>query len=204
MDIAQAKTADLIPYGFNNRIHSQEQVDRIANSITQFGFNQPIVVDENNIILVGHGRYEAAKKLSLSEVPVLKKTNLSETEKRAYRILDNKLQNDSEWEFANLKTEFDRLVGDNYSLDAWGLTELKWKTDEILPNPVEVDDISLPDGEKGAFGQKAFNLTKEQMDTVDRALLIAKGMGDFIDTGNENANGNALSRICETFITQNG
>ena len=124
MDIAQAKTADLIAYGFNNRIHSQEQVDRIANSINEFGFNQPIVVDEQNIVLVGHGRLEAAKKLGLEDVPVLKKIGLSETQKKAYRILDNKLQNDSTWDFANLDLELQALTEASFDLSTYGLDVL--------------------------------------------------------------------------------
>lgn len=124
MEIIKAKTADLIPYGFNNRIHSDQQVDRIANSINQFGFNQPIVVDENNIILVGHGRFEAAKKLNLEEVPVLKKTNLSETEKKAYRILDNKLQNDSTWNTGNLELELASLEELGFEIQEYGLSDL--------------------------------------------------------------------------------
>lgn len=124
MEIIKAKTADLIPYGFNNRVHSDQQVDRIANSINQFGFNQPIVVDENNIILVGHGRFEAAKKLNLEEVPVVKKTNLTETGKKAYRILDNKLQNDSTWNVESLEIELAALEEADFDFDAFGLHDL--------------------------------------------------------------------------------
>ena len=125
MEILQAKTADLIPYGFNNRDHSQQQIDRIANSINEFGFNQPIVVDEQNIVLVGHGRLEAAKKLGLEDVPVLKKIGLSETQKKAYRILDNKLQNDSTWNTESLEIEFAALEEADFDLEAFGLDDLE-------------------------------------------------------------------------------
>jgi len=124
MEIVQAKTADLIPYGFNNRDHSQQQVDRIANSINEFGFNQPIVVDEQNIVLVGHGRLEAAKKLGLEDVPVLKKIGLSETQKKAYRILDNKLQNDSTWNAESLQIELNLLSESLFDFQAYGLEDL--------------------------------------------------------------------------------
>jgi DNA modification methylase len=129
MEIVQAKTADLIPYGFNNRDHSQQQIDRIANSINEFGFNQPIVVDEQNIVLVGHGRLEAAKKLGLEDVPVLKKIGLSETQKKAYRILDNKLQNDSTWNFENLGLELSTLEDSDFDISTWGLEGLL----ELMP-----------------------------------------------------------------------
>lgn len=163
MDIAQAKTADLIPYGFNNRIHSQEQVNRIANSITQFGFNQPIVVDENNIILVGHGRYEAAKKLSLDEVPVLKKTNLSETEKRAYRILDNKLQNDSTWNAESLQIELAALEESSFEFDDFGLKDL---ADLFKPSEVMGHQMSNE------------NVERQTFDTNYTVVVICKGEED--------------------------
>ena len=124
MEITQAKTAELIPYGFNNRDHSQQQIDRIANSINEFGFNQPIVVDEQNIVLVGHGRLEAAKKLGLEDVPVLKKLGLSETQKKAYRILDNKLQNDSTWNAESLEIELGALKEVDFNFTDFGLDDL--------------------------------------------------------------------------------
>lgn len=118
------KIEKLIPYEFNNRNHSEQQVDRIANSIKEFGFNQPIVIDESNIVLVGHGRLAAAHKLGLKEVPVLIKKDLSETQKKAYRILDNKLQNDSTWAFDNLELELGFLEDNGFELEPWGLDEL--------------------------------------------------------------------------------
>lgn len=95
MKIEYLEPSKLIPYEFNNRRHDDQQIDRIANSIKEFGFTQPIVIDESNIILVGHGRWLAAQKLNLDKVPALIKSDLTETQKKAYRILDNKLQNDS-------------------------------------------------------------------------------------------------------------
>lgn len=121
MQITNVSPESLIEYAFNNRKHSDEQIDLIANSIKEFGFNQPIVVDEDNIILVGHGRLRAAKKLGLSEVPVLKLINLDEVKKRAYRILDNKLAADSEWNLENLNIELPALENDGLDLEAWGL-----------------------------------------------------------------------------------
>lgn len=125
MEITQVKTESLIPYALNARDHGQQQVDRIANSIAQFGFNQPIVVDENSVVLVGHGRLEAAKKLGLKEVPVVRKTELTESQKKAYRILDNKLQNDSTWNFESLEVELEALAEENFDLEGFGLDELE-------------------------------------------------------------------------------
>lgn len=86
MNIQQLPVSSLINYEFNARRHDQTQIDRIATSIKEFGFNQPVVVDESNIILVGHGRVAAARKLGLDKIPVLKKEGLTEAQKWAELI----------------------------------------------------------------------------------------------------------------------
>jgi hypothetical protein len=136
MIVEQVKTDSLIPYAFNNREHSAQQVDRIANSIQQFGFNQPLVVDAENVVLVGHGRLEAAKKLGLDTLPVVRVDSLTEAQKRAYRILDNKLQNDSTWNFESLNIELAALEDGGFELEPWGLEILKGPEFE----PVEFDE----------------------------------------------------------------
>lgn len=136
MKIEQKDPNNLIEYAFNNRVHSDEQIDLIANSIKEFGFNQPIVVDEDNIILVGHGRLRAAKKLNLKQVPVLKLSDLDEVKKRAYRILDNKIQTDSEWDLEGLNIELPWLENEGFDLEAWGLNDLKLESEP----EIEVSD----------------------------------------------------------------
>lgn len=131
MQVETVAIDTLVPYDLNNRKHSAEQVERIARSIKEFGFNQPIVIDEDSVILVGHGRLLAAEKLGLKEVPVLQLHNLSEKSKRAYRILDNKLQNDSEWDFGSLSVELDFLESQGVDLEGWGLDDLK----SMFPEP---------------------------------------------------------------------
>lgn len=132
MQIEQVPISTPQPYLLNNRKRTKLQIQHIADSITQFGFNQPIVIDENNEILVGHGRLEAAKLLKLSNVPVLKKTGLTEAQKKAYRILDNKLQNDSEWDIENLELELNALEELGFELEPWGLDELRFNDEEEL------------------------------------------------------------------------
>jgi hypothetical protein len=125
MKIEQQNIESLIPYALNNRDHDSQQIERIASSITEFGFNQPIVIDESNVILVGHGRLEAAKTLGLKKVPVLRKEGLSDTQKRAYRLLDNKLQNDSSWNLESLEVELSALAENSFDINHWGLNELE-------------------------------------------------------------------------------
>jgi len=108
MKVVNKDINGLVPYEFNNKIHDELQINRIANSIKEFGFLQPIVIDKNNIVIIGHWRLEWAKKLWLKEVPVVIMEELSDSQIKKLRILDNKL-NESEWDLANLKQELDEL-----------------------------------------------------------------------------------------------
>lgn len=164
MKIEQEKIENLIPYGFNNRIHSDEQIDRIANSIKEFGFNQPLVIDGSKIVIVGHGRLMAAKKLGLSTVPVVRKTDLTEAQIKAYRILDNKLQNDSEWELDNLQLELSNLEDLGFDLESFGLNELK----DIFPT--EEPEIYEDDG-GGEVPEEPFIKTGDLIELGEHRLL---------------------------------
>ena len=99
----------LIPYDKNSRTHPDEQVSVLSDAIKEYGFDQPIVVDENNVIIKGHGRLLAAKKLGLSEVPVIKNSDLSDIQKKALRISDNKISQLSGWNDELLFNELKEL-----------------------------------------------------------------------------------------------
>jgi hypothetical protein len=120
---------DLIPYVNNSRIHSQDQINQVAASINEWGFTNPILIDEKNMILAGHCRLLAAQKLKLEKVPVIIARGWSEEQKKAYIIADNKLSLNSSWDKELLKAEIKQLEVDNYNLDFVGfnveeLTEL--------------------------------------------------------------------------------
>ena len=91
MQIEQLKVGDLIPYVNNSRTHSDEQVTQVASSIKEFGFTNPILIDDDGGIIAGHGRLMAAKKLGLVEVPCIRLGHLSEAQRKAYVIADNQL-----------------------------------------------------------------------------------------------------------------
>lgn len=110
----------ICPYHRNNKTHSSTQVDRIARSIKEYGFNQPIVCDKEGVIIVGHARLEAAKQLGLKTVPVLTAT-LTEQQTREYRILDNKLSDQAEYDFEALNIELEELQIEGFDLEGWGL-----------------------------------------------------------------------------------
>ena len=108
MQIQMVKVADIVPYVKNAKKHPDNQVDYIANSIKEFGFRQPLVIDKDNVIVIGHGRLMAAKKLGMAEVPALYADDLTEAQINALRLADNKT-NESEWDFSILDTELDDL-----------------------------------------------------------------------------------------------
>src|SRR5512138_3242586 len=107
----------LVPYARNARTHSPEQVAQIAASIVEFGFNAPILVDSNAGIIAGHGRLLAARKLGLDEVPVVVLDHLSETQRRAYIIADNKLTELGGWDAEALSLELKDLQDAEFDLD---------------------------------------------------------------------------------------
>jgi hypothetical protein len=180
------------PYDRNAKKHSKKQVEQIADSIKEFGFNQPIVIDKKGIIVVGHGRYEAAMLLKLEEVPV-KRVDLTDEQARRYRVMDNKL-NESEW------------IVEMLELEIADLPELKVEFADIVLGDALGDDFSLDDSDKNPFGQMTFILAEKQADIVKGAMSKAKkaeGFGTIDNHGNQNGNGNALFFIINEWIAQN-
>jgi ParB-like chromosome segregation protein Spo0J len=113
-------TAALIPYARNARTHSEQQVSQIANSITEFGFTNPVLIDADNGIIAGHGRVMAAGKLNLKTVPCLRLSHLSEAQKRAYILADNQLALNAGWDEELLRLELLDLKGLDFELDLTG------------------------------------------------------------------------------------
>ncbi len=120
----------LIPYARNPRTHSPEQVAQIAASIREFGFTNPVLVDGRAGIIAGHGRVMAARQLGLAQVPVVVLDHLTETQRRAYVIADNKLALNAGWDEELLALELQELQGDGYDLALAGLSEAE--VDELL------------------------------------------------------------------------
>src|SRR6195256_224848 len=113
----------LIPYARNPRTHSDAQITQIAASIKAFGFNHPILVDSNSGIIAGHGRLLAARQLGLEEVPVIVLDHLSETQKRAYIIVDNQLALNAGWDEELLRLELGALQGEDFDVNLIGFDD---------------------------------------------------------------------------------
>lgn len=116
MKIVQKNISDLKPYKKNAKMHDERQIENVANSIRRFGWQQPIVIDKNNVVIIGHCRLLAAKKLGLEKVPVTVADELTDEEVRELRIADNKT-NESEWDLAFLTEDALDLDFDGFDFD---------------------------------------------------------------------------------------
>ena len=131
------KVSDLIPYVNNSRIHSEEQVIQICSSIKEFGFTNPVLIDEENGIIAGHGRLMAAKKLKLKTVPCIVLAGLSEAQKKAYVIADNSIALNSSWDMDMLSREVEALQAEDFDLNLLGFDDDFMVTlfDDPAPEP---------------------------------------------------------------------
>jgi hypothetical protein len=118
-----ASVESLIPYARNSRTHSEAQVTKIAASIREFGFLNPVIVDKDNGIVAGHGRVMAAKKLGMVELPVIQADHLTDAQRRAYVIADNRLALDAGWDEEMLKIEFTDLQDAGFDILLTGFTD---------------------------------------------------------------------------------
>lgn len=153
--IAQRRTADLLPYARNARTHSPDQVAAIAASIREFGFVNPILVDESGEIIAGHGRVLAAKTLGMATVPTIVRAGLSDTQKRALRLADNKIALNSSWDDEMLAAELAALAaedGFDFSLTGFSDADLAALTaaDEPPPPPPSLEGDDPADAEVAA------------------------------------------------------
>ena len=146
MKIIQKKVESLIPYVKNSRTHSDAQVAQIAASIKEFGWTNPILVDGDNGIIAGHGRLLAARKLGYKEVPTIELADLTETQKRAYIIADNRLALNAGWDNEMLTIELNDLLADGFALDILGF-DPKELNALLEPEVVQglTDEDAVPD-----------------------------------------------------------
>jgi len=127
MKIENINISELIPYANNAKEHPQEQIGQIASSISEFGFNDPIAIDDKNVIIEGHGRLLAAQKLGLKEVPIIRLSHLNDYQKKAYIIAHNKLTMNTGFDEELLQIEMDFLKEASFDLEMMGFDE-----DEML------------------------------------------------------------------------
>ena len=140
MQVEMRPINDLIPFEKNPR--KNQKVGKIAQSIKEYGFTQPIVVDENDVVIIGHTRLMASKELGLKKVPVLKQ-KLTEEQTKALRIADNRLNEDSEWDYFLLGDELKELLNLKFDLELTGFE--KTELENLLDFDTENEDLEFND-----------------------------------------------------------
>ena len=160
-------------------------VDKVAASIKEFGFKNPIIIDKNGIIIAGHTRLKAAKKLGFDKVPTILADDLTDQQAKAFRIADNKVSEFADWDDELLFQE----LGDIPDIDM-----TKFGIEVIKADSFDTE-FALPDGDKEPFQQMTFTLANQQAEEIKELIKEAKE-GNYSETyGNENSNGNALYQV---------
>lgn len=186
--------AELNPYERNNKKHIDYDIDEIAKSIEKYGFNDPIGIWKDNVIIEGHGRLEACKKLGITEVPCVRLDHLTDKQRREYAIMHNKTSELAEYDFDNLKLEIDDLDLSDFDID-FGLDDENVSPDDFG------EDFQLANGDKPEICQMTFTLHEKQKELIDYALNITKE--NISETfGNTNNNGNALYEVIKEWAEQ--
>ena len=139
MNIIKMKVEELIPY-INNPRNNENAVDKVASSIAEFGFKNPIFIDKNNVVVNGHTRLLASKKLGLKEVPVIVIDDLTDTQIKAFRIADNKVAEYSKWDYDLLNIELEQLEELDFSMSDFGISTfepIEFEIDEDIEEILE-------------------------------------------------------------------
>lgn len=189
----------------NARRRTDRSASLIKESLQRYGAARSIVIDEDNRILAGNGTVEGAKAAGIKNVRIIetdgdeiiavKRTGLTEEEKVGLALADNRTADLSEWD-----QEMLHRLSEEHDISSWftaddlaGLLEADVEALEEMPE--------LSDADKSPFQQQTFTLSDEQVEIVNEAVAVAKDMGPFVDTTNENSNGNAIARVCELFLS---
>lgn len=172
--IIRKKTTELIPYEKNPRIHSDEQLAQIADSIKEWGWTIPLVIDEQNNLIAGHGRLEAAKNIGIEEVPCIIAKGWSDQQKRAYVIADNKLAESGYWDTGLYYSELKSLAAEGFDVNLTGvdidLDQLNF-TPNLQPmtsyNDVTDDDMQrADDGINAGFERTSSDVSQKSQEVI--------------------------------------
>lgn len=171
MQVEQVQVSKLIPYANNARTHSEAQVAQIAASIRAFGFNNPVLIDEESTIIAGHGRVLAAQALEMSDVPCIRLTHLTLSQRKAYIIADNKIALNSGWDEELLKLELEGMtdieqIATGFSPEELNLLFNGWQSDIDRMDNIDAKDttakekivITCESDEKDLLWEKITNL----------------------------------------------
>ena len=194
MKIEKISIDKIKPYENNAKLHPPEQIEQIKKSIQEFGNNDPIAIDENGVIIEGHGRYEALKELGFKEIEVIRLSHLSEQQKKAYSLIHNKLTMNTDFDYNILDSELAYINEIDMSVFGFELSI----SDEDFDT-----EFSLTDDEKPSREQITFVLQREQLKFLENAMDKVKNeMTEIYEEASDK--GNALYAIVKEWATLKG
>ena len=194
MKIEKISIDKIKPYENNAKLHPPEQIEQIKKSIQEFGNNDPIAIDENGVIIEGHGRYEALKELGFKEIEVIRLSHLSDEQKKAYSLIHNKLTMNTDFDYNILDSELAYINEIDMSVFGFELSI----ADEDFDT-----EFSLTDDEKPSREQITFVLQREQLKFLENAMNEVKDeMTEIYEEASDK--GNALYAIVKEWATLKG
>lgn len=203
---------ELIPYANNARVHTDEQIAQIAGSIREFGFNNPVLIDTEKGIIAGHGRVLAGRKLNLEKIPCIRLDHLTDTQKKAYILADNKIALNSSWNMTLLDLELGQLQEKEVDLSLLGFSEADLarladdqdhkRLNAMVDDGGDLEDDVMPTPSSGdkENNQELFPLSvmleHDQRNTVFKAFRKAKEEHDLENSGQ------AIWLICKEYLNE--
>ncbi|MCI6459296.1 MAG: ParB N-terminal domain-containing protein [Clostridium sp.] len=192
MEIIYKNIDELIPYENNPRLND-EAVEYVKNSIKEFGFKVPIVIDKDNVIIAGHTRIKASKELGIKDIPCIIADDLTEEQVKAFRLADNKVAEKSMWDYTKLDEELEDILDIDMSLFDFNIVEDSFDT-----------DFSLADGDREPIQTMSLTFSDEQVEVINEAISKMKQTDVYknYDGINKNSNGNAMYLVVLEWLQQ--
>lgn len=187
MEIIKVKIDDIKAYENNAKIHTPEQVEQIKASILEFGFNDPIAIDENNTVIEGHGRLMALQELGYKEVDCIRLSHLTDEQKSAYILVHNKLTMNTDFDFNVLDGELARI--ENIDMTQFDFEEMDFDESDFDC------DFTLNTSDKPLARTITLTLSEQQFENTQKCIDAIQHEMEFENNGISNANGNAVYEI---------
>lgn len=189
MKIERIKLSEIKPYENNAKKHPKEQIEQIKKSIQEFGMCDPIAIDENNVIIEGHGRYIALNELGYKEVDCIRIENLTEEQKRAYILVHNKLTMNTGFDMEKLEKEIEQIK----SID------MGYFDFDLYPEEIELPEVETEDQEQ--IYRMTLNFSEEQFQEVQEAIEIIEATRKELHSfGNKNKSSNLLNEVIYEWV----
>lgn len=189
MKIEKIKLSEIKPYENNAKKHPKEQIEQIKKSIQEFGMCDPIAIDENNVIIEGHGRYIALQQLGYKEIDCIRIENLTEEQKRAYILVHNKLTMNTGFDMEKLEKEIEQIK----SID------MSYFDFDLYPEEIELPEVETEDQEE--IYRMTLNFSEEQFQEVQEAIeIIEVTRKELHSFGNKNKSSNLLNEVIYEWV----